>query len=56
MHHWEICFVYPLLYFDLGLNLENYIGLGGFSILFWYKITSFQTGQKEKKEKDILLT
>lgn len=52
----EICFVYPLLYFDLGLNLENYIGLGDFSILFWYKITSFQTGQEEMKEKDILLT
>lgn len=56
MYQREICFVYSLLYFDFGLNLENYTGLGGFSVLFWYEITLSQTGQEEMKEKDILLT
>ena len=46
-----MCFVYPLLYFDLGLNWESYIGMGGFSVLFQYKTTSFQTGQEEVKER-----
>lgn len=49
------CVLYiHLLYSDLGLNLESYMGLGGFSVLFLYKITSLQTGQEEMKETDIL--
>lgn len=49
------CVLYiHLLHSDLGLNLESYMGLGGFSVLFLYKITSLQTGQEEMKETDIL--
>lgn len=49
------CVLYiHLLYSDLGLNLESYMGLGGFSVLFLYKITSLQTGKEEMKETDIL--